>query len=101
MYDAEGLNSEMILRWNKLLEYDFFRIYSQHLILFAPSSEHSRGKNNNNSNLPKFRKNVYTWEIIEFILKQIESGEMTKLEVMQKYRIPKTTLYKWIQKYRK
>jgi hypothetical protein len=37
MYVSKSLDSEILLRWSKLLKYDFFRIYSQHLILYSPS----------------------------------------------------------------
>ncbi len=33
MYKQKNLDTEMLLKWSKLLEYDFLRIYSQHLIL--------------------------------------------------------------------
>lgn len=99
MYCNKSLDTELLLKWSKLLEYDFFRIYSQHLILYAPpSSTNERAKTQ--TKLPQFRKNIYTREVIDFILKQIETGAMTKIEVMERYRIPKTTLYKWISKYR-
>ena len=99
MYQAKSLDTEVLLRWSKLLEYDFFRIYSQHLILYAPPSARKE-KGNKKSNLPKFRKNIYTKEVIDFIIEQIETGEMTKNEVMARYTIPKTTLYKWISKHK-
>lgn len=99
MYQAKSLDTEVLLRWSKLLEYDFFRIYSQHLILYAPPSARKE-KGNKKSNLPKFRKNIYTKEVIDFIIEQIETGEMTKNEVMARYNIPKTTLYKWISKHK-
>ncbi|MDF2931587.1 MAG: transposase [Chryseobacterium sp.] len=100
MYEAKSLDTEIVLRWSKLLEYDFFRIYTQHLILYAPQGN----TNYNNlkekkSLLPQFKKNVYTKELIDFILERIEKGEMTKLQVINEYKIPKTTLYKWIDKY--
>jgi transposase-like protein len=38
-------------------------------------------------------------EIIAFIMEKISSGEMTKLQIINRYGIPKTTLYKWISKY--
>jgi hypothetical protein len=82
MYQAKSLDTEILLKWSKLLEYDFFRIYT-----------HKK------SSLPQFRKNIYTKEIIDFILEQISNGKMTKNEVIERYRIPKTTLYKWISKY--
>ncbi|QIG88490.1 recombinase family protein [Chryseobacterium sp. POL2] len=99
MYQAKSLDTEVLLRWSKLLEYDFFRIYSQHLILYAPPSA-GKEKGNKKSNLPRFRKNIYTKEVIDFIIEQIETGEMTKNEVMARYNIPKTTLYKWISKHK-
>lgn len=100
MYQAKSLDTEVLLRWCKLLEYDFFRIYSQHLILYAPPSTKKENPKKKKSSLPKFRKNIYTKEVIDFIIEQIETGEMTKNEVMARYNIPKTTLYKWFSKHK-
>ncbi|GEM51470.1 hypothetical protein EB1_12600 [Empedobacter brevis NBRC 14943 = ATCC 43319] len=97
MYKKENLPSDILLKWSKLLEYDFFRIYSQHLILYAPVSADKSKRNK--TKLPMFRKNIYTQEIIDFILEQIKTKQMTKIEVIDRYRIPKTTLYKWINKH--
>ena len=107
MYLQENLPTDILLKWSKLLEYDFFRIYTQHLILYAPVSapkENRKGllrsaHNDGKTSLQQFLKNIYTKEIIDFILEQISSGEMTKNQVIERYRIPKTTLYKWISKY--
>ncbi|HCA06936.1 MAG TPA: transposase [Chryseobacterium sp.] len=63
MYLQQHLSTELLLKWSKLLEYDFFRIYSQHLILFSPPAN-TNYKTVKNKNLPVFRKNVYTTEII-------------------------------------
>ena len=102
MYFAKSLDSETLLRWSKLLEYDFFRIYTQHLILYAPVSATDKEEKQivKKSSLPQFRKNIYTKEVIDFILEQISSKEMTKTQVIKHYKIPKTTLYKWISKYK-
>ena len=102
-YNEENLPTDVLLKWSKILEYDFFRIYSQHLILYAPPSanENKSKKENQKSTVPQFRKNIYTNEIIDFILEQVNTGKMTKNEVINRYRIPKTTLYKWISKYKK
>ena len=99
MYLEENLPTDVLLKLSKLLEYDFFRLYSQHLILYAPPSA-EKGLKNEKTQLPQFRKNIYTKEVINFILEQISTGEMTKNEVIMKYKIPKTTLYKWISKYK-
>ncbi len=100
MYKSKSLDSETLLRWSKLLEYDFFRLYSQHLILYAPLSVISTGdKEKGKTRLPVFKKNIYTRELIDFILERIRNKEMTKLQVIEEYKIPKTTLYKWISKY--
>lgn len=100
MYDAKSIDSEILLRMSKLLEYDFFRVYTQHLILYAPQSEKYcyKTEQKNKSKLPQFRKNIYTNAIIEFILGRIERGEITKEQVTKIYNIPKTTLYRWISK---
>jgi len=100
MYEAQSLDCEILLKWSKLLEYDFFRIYSQHLILYSPPSKGKVKTLTTKSSLPKFRKNIYTKEIIDFIIEQIETGEITRNHVIERYRIPKTTLFKWINKYK-
>lgn len=101
MYNSNKLNTETLLRWSKLLEYDFFRIYSQHLILYAPQENNSYNNINAKeaSKLPHFRKNIYTKEIISFILEMIENKEKTRFQIIEEYRIPKSTLYKWMNKY--
>ncbi len=100
MYTQPSLDTDVLLKWSKLLQYDFFRIYCQHLILFAPFSEQNN-KKNQQSQLPVYKKNLYTKELIDFVLTQINTGKKTKSEVIIDYRIPKTTLYKWINKYKK
>ena len=100
MYKAKSLDTEILLKWSKLLEYDFFRIYTQHLILYDPPSATEQISQNKKSALPQFRKNIYTKEVIDFILEQISTEEMTKNQVIERYNIPKTTLYKWISKYK-
>ncbi len=100
MYKSKSINTDFLLRWSKLLQYDFFRIYTQHLILFSPKNYENQ-KNEQSSALPQFRKNIYTREIINFILERIENGTMTKNQVIEEYKIPKTTLFKWINKYQK
>ncbi|PRB01656.1 transposase [Chryseobacterium sp. MYb7] len=99
MYESKEINTSFLLRWSKLLEYDFFRIYSQHLILYSPPSNiNKKNSKSRKSRLPDFRKHIYTREVIHFILELISSGKKTKLEIMNDYKIPKTTLYKWISK---
>lgn len=97
MYKSIDLNSNLILKWSKLLDYDFFRAYSQHLILYSPPSAVLREKVK--TNLPQFRKNIYTQEVIDFILELIKSGQKTKAQIIEEYNIPKTTLYKWLSKF--
>ncbi|HCC94299.1 MAG TPA: transposase, partial [Flavobacteriaceae bacterium] len=71
IYKKESLESNLILKFSKLLDYDFFRIYSQHLILY--SAKENKSENNIKSKLPNFKKNVYTHEIIDYILSKINS----------------------------
>jgi len=101
MCRSDSLDSDHLLKWSKLLEYDFFRIYSQHLILYSPqSSSKSNHSKLEKTSLPQFRKNIYTKEIIDFIIELIETKKKTKTQVIKEYKIPKTTLYKWIAKYK-
>lgn len=98
MYVEKSLDTNLLLRWSKLLEYDFFRIYSQHLLLYAPMP---KKKNKVKSALPSFTKSLYTPEIIGFIIELIELKKKTPTEIIKEYNIPKTTLYKWIKKHKK
>lgn len=100
VYQAEDISAALLLKWSKLLEYDFFRLYSQHLIFYSPPAIKNFQKGSDlKTSLPQFRKNIYTSEMIGFILEMINSGTKTKKQVITEYRIPKTTLYKWIEKY--
>lgn len=100
MYESKNIDTGFLLLWSKLLEYDFFRIYSQHLILYAPPMSISYNIKNNKE-IPKFRKNIYNTEIIAFILELLEKGEKKKSDIIKEYNIPKATLYKWIKKHKK
>lgn len=100
MFLQKDLPTDVVLRWSKLLKFDFFRVYSQHLILYSPPvSSHEIKKLNHTSVKPMFRKNIYTREMIDFILDLIHTGQKTRAQIIADYRIPKTTLYKWISKY--
>lgn len=101
MFQQKELDTGNLLRWSKLLEYDFFRLYSQHLIFYSPPvSISNKNEKQIPCSLPVFRKSLYTQELIDFIIELINTGEKTKQEVITDYKIPKTTLYKWISKYR-
>ncbi len=97
MYNSKSIDTDLLLRWCKLLEYDFFRIYSSHLILYAPPSAVNKTPERSKK-IPYFRKNIYTQEIKDFIINRIVSGEMTHNEVITEYSIPKSTLHRWLQK---
>lgn len=102
IYKEKDIKTDLLLRWCKLLEYDFFRIYSQHLLLYAPPANNNYVTvSNKRTKMPTFSKNLYTPEIIHFIVELVERKEKTPAEIIEKYRIPKTTLYKWIKKHKK
>lgn len=100
MYEKQSLESDTLLRWSKLLKYDFFRIYTQHLILYAPQEMGSpKRKNNLSTKLPVFKKNIYTQEVISYLMGLIERGEKTYKQVQDEYNIPSTTIMRWYDKY--
>lgn len=102
MFKQKSLDGEVLLRCSKLLEYDLFRVYSQHLLLYAPpASMNYKESSAKSSKIPQFRKNVYTMEIIEFIVQLISSKQKSVQEVITEYQIPRTTVYKWIKKHKK
>ena len=94
----KSLDSEIILKLSTLLEYDFFRLYSQYLILYSPQTISTNNPEKKTA-LPQYRKNIYTKEMVDFILEQIGNGSKTQMQIVQEYRIPRSTLYKWINKY--
>lgn len=99
MYIKNSLNSDDLLKWSKLLEYDFFRIYSQHLVFYSHSIRPHCALQEITS-LPLFRKNIYTKEMIDFIVDLVDTRQKTKNQIIKEYGIPKTTLYKWIVNYK-
>ncbi|KMQ61683.1 transposase [Chryseobacterium angstadtii] len=99
MYTQHELSTDLLLKWSKLLKYDFFRLYSQHLIFYAPQKDPVGAHIKKKSMLPSFRKNLYTSEMIRFILELIRTEKKSKKEVIEEYNIPKTTLHKWLDKY--
>lgn len=102
MCKKESLDTEDLLRWSKILKYDFFRIYSQHLILYAPpKSEINKHGDAPKSTLPEFKKNIYAPELIQYLIGLIESGQKTAKQIQEDYNIPSSTILRWIYKYKK
>lgn len=101
MFSSENLDTLILLKWSKILEYDFFRLYSNHLILYAPPASLflKSGAGTKETSLPRFRKNVYTKQIISHLLQLIKTNEKTIPEIIKEYNIPKTTIYRWQKKY--
>ncbi|UZT97953.1 helix-turn-helix domain-containing protein [Chryseobacterium fluminis] len=101
VYESEDLSAKVLLKWSKLLEYDFFRLYTQHLLLYSSFPRNNGQSGTSKSKLPQFRKNMYSNEIVMFILELIQNKEMTIPEITEKYNISRTTIYKWIAKNKK
>ncbi|PWW29835.1 transposase [Chryseobacterium sp. AG844] len=97
MYHAKSMDTDVLLKWCKLLKFDFFRFYTGHLILYAPQARIDNVFTQKENTLV-FRKSIYTQEVKDFILDKIKTGKMTANDVVKRYRIPKTTLYKWMKK---
>lgn len=101
IYESEKINVELLLRLCYLLEYDFFRIYTQHMVLYSPPSGAKlivRKKKLVRS--LNYRKNIYTRQIIDFILEILNKGIKTEEQIVKDYGIPEATLSKWIAKYK-
>ncbi|CAM3840361.1 transposase [Flavobacterium branchiophilum] len=97
MFLDKSLDSEQLLKWCKLLKYDFFRYYTGHLILYHGISTSVRKQADKNMQ-GFFKKNVYTVQIKNYILDGINKNKFTINEVMDKYNIPRTTIYNWLRK---
>ena len=102
-FEQQSINTELLLRWSKLLEYDFFRIYTQHLILFSPQDPNKKKRKENleETKLPIFKKNIYTQEVIEYLVDLVESGKKTFRDIQDEYNVPSTTVFRWSNKYGK
>lgn len=100
IYNQKSVDSIQLLGWSKLLEYDFFRIYSQHLILYAPQDINKVGRKKSSS-LPMFKKNIYTHEVIMYLVELVENGHKSARDIQQEYNIPATTILRWVNKYGK
>ncbi|WP_431611582.1 transposase [Chryseobacterium sp. 'Rf worker isolate 10'] len=97
LYHAKSIDTDILLKWCKLLKFDFFRFYTGHLILYSPQSRIDNAFRQKENTLV-FRKSIYTQEVKDFILDKIKVGTMTANDVVERYKIPKTTLYKWMKK---
>lgn len=99
MYAQKSLDADDLLKWSKLLKYNLFLYYQNHLILYAPSGA-SIGRNNSGSGSHSqvFRKNIYTQEIKDYMVNLVLRKEKSPMEVSEKYHIPKNTLYRWLKK---
>lgn len=102
IHQHKSIDTLLLLRWSKLLKYDFFRIYSQHLILYAPQdkvkSERDKTRKKETS-LPILKKNIYTKEVIAYLIEQVQSGRKTSRDIQREYNIPSTTILRWMNKY--
>jgi DNA invertase Pin-like site-specific DNA recombinase len=72
------------------------------LTFYAPqkSSGYINNDKGRSTVLPQFKKNIYTREMIDFIIELVETKRKAKNEIIKEYRIPKTTLYQWLAKYK-
>lgn len=99
MFENKNIESSLLLRWSKLLQYDFFRIYSQHLILYSPQDPNKVNRKPKDSMLPVFKKNIYTYEVIMYLIGLVSEGKKTYNQLQKEYNIPATTMARWTKKY--
>jgi predicted transcriptional regulator len=102
IFKKSSIKTDDLLKISKVLKYDFFRIYSADIQLTCPKATNNvrigSSKNTDTTALPRFKKNLYTTEFIDTLVKDINEGKMTRYEAMKKYELPKTTLYRWCRK---
>ena len=104
IFKKKSIKTEDLLKISKVLKYDFFRVYSAEIQLTCPKATNnvrigaSAKEAGTDSTLPRFKKNLYSAEFIENLVKDINDGKMTRYEAMKKYELPKTTLYRWCRK---
>lgn len=96
MYRQTTLDTDVLLKWSRLLEYDFFRLYSEQF--FLNIGRKPKLYDDISTSLPIFKKRIYTESSVAYILNLIKEGEKTKEQVIKELDIPKATLYKWLRK---
>lgn len=101
MYKQESLDTVILLKWCKLLNYNFFMYYHTHLQLYKASASRTAitDKDYKVKQELTFKKNLYSPEIIDWLVNQVKSNKVKPNEIVEKYKIPKTTLYRWLRKY--
>jgi hypothetical protein len=101
MFAQEHLSTDLLLKWSKLLKFDFFRIYSGHLMMYhGISAKLLKEKTEICAGLD-VRKNLYTPEIKNFIVNKVQTNQITIPEAIEKYGVGRTTLFRWIAKVKK
>lgn len=100
MYSQESIDSDKLLRWCKLLDYNFFMLYHSHLQLYSPSASLAKISSSQKEKTERlsYKKNLYSPEIIDYILGKLKRKELSAKEIIERYHIPKTTLYRWKKK---
>lgn len=104
IFKKKSIKTEDLLKISKVLKYDFFRVYSAEIQLTCPKATNNvrigsaKETATVESGMPRFKKNLYSSEFIETLVRDINDGKMTRYEAMKKYELPKTTLYRWCRK---
>ena len=98
MYQEESLDCNDLLKWSKLLKYNLFLYYQNHLILYAPSGASISRKTVATGDSQTFRKNIYTQEIKDYMIGLVLKKGKEPMWVAEKYHIPKNTIYRWLKK---
>ncbi len=101
MYNEKSLDSALLLRWCKLLDYNFFMFYHSHLQLYKPSAATthiSKSEKKEEVSPYEFKKNLYSPELIDYILGKLDANMLSIRDVIQAYNIPRTTIYRWVKK---
>lgn len=101
MFAQEHLSTDLLLKWSKLLKFDFFRIYSEHLMMFHGISAKLFKDHSHIATGLDVRKNLYTPEIKQFIVNKVQTNQMTIPEAIERYGVGRTTLFRWIAKFKK
>ena len=104
IFKKRSIKTDDLLKISKVLKYDFFRVYSAEIQLTCPKATNnvrqsamSKGEATDTT-LPRFKKNLYSNEFIDNLVKEINEGKLSRYEAMKKYELPKTTLYRWCRK---
>ncbi|MEY8758924.1 transposase [Chryseobacterium tongliaoense] len=102
MYSSRSLDTKVLLKWCRLLEYDFFKVYSESFRLYSTKSAVSKYTViRRKKRITSVRQKLYTNETKDLLINLIITGQKSIVQIVKEYNISKPVIYGWLRKYTK